>query len=142
MRDVIRARGLELPRRDGLVRERFTAQTARSAGPRLVNVHRGWIFRRSGTAGQNVVTENRRSAVVIGAVIAVCVVLLLLAFLAPRLSRDPERGARRAFGLGSRAGSKAPAPLGRLLSKSFRSGSRAAGRSASAGRRGRGKLPL
>ena len=78
----------------------------------------------------------------IGAIIAVCVVLLVLAFVAPRLSRHPERAAHRGFGLGSRAGSQAPGPLGRLLSKPFRSGSRAAGRSASAGRRGRGKLPL
>ncbi len=78
----------------------------------------------------------------IGAIIAVCIVLLILAFLAPRLSPGPERGAHRAFGLGSRAGSKAPGPLGRLFSKPFRSGSKAAGRSASAGRRGRGKLPL
>ncbi len=78
----------------------------------------------------------------IGAIIAVCVILLILAFLAPRLSHGPERGAHRAFGLGSRAGSKAPGPLGRLLAKPFNSGSKAAGRSASAGRRGRGKLPL
>ncbi len=78
----------------------------------------------------------------IGAIIAICIVLLILAFVAPRLSHGPERGAHRAFGLGSRAGSKAPGPLGRLLAKPFNSGSKAAGRSASAGRRGRGKLPL
>ena len=78
----------------------------------------------------------------IGAIIAVCVVLLVLAFVAPRLSRHPERTAHRGFGLGSRAGSQAQGLLGRLLAKPFRSGSRAAGRSASAGRRGRGKLPL
>ena len=78
----------------------------------------------------------------IGGVIAICAVLLVLAFVAPRLSRHPERASHRAFGLGSRAGSKAPGPLGRLFSKPFRSGSKAAGRSASAGRRGRGKLPL
>ena len=78
----------------------------------------------------------------IGAIVAVCIVLLILGFLLPRLSHGPERGAHRAFGLGSRAGSKAPGPLGRLLSKPFSSGSKAAGRRASAGRRGRGKLPL
>jgi hypothetical protein len=80
--------------------------------------------------------------VLIAAVVAICIVLLILAFVAPRLSHGPERGAHRAFGLGSRAGSKAPGPLGRLLAKPFQSGSKAAGRSASAGRRGRGKLPL
>ena len=78
----------------------------------------------------------------IGAIVVVCVVLLILAFVAPRLSRGPERGAHKAFGLGSRAGSKAPGPLGRLFYKPFRYGSKAAGKSASAGRRGRGKLPL
>lgn len=78
----------------------------------------------------------------IAAIVVVCIVLLVLAFLAPRLSHGPERGAHGAFGLGSRAGAKAPGPLGRLLSKPFRSGSKAAGRSAAAGRRGRGRLPL
>lgn len=78
----------------------------------------------------------------IAIIAGVCVVLLILAFLAPRLSRHPERGVLGAFGLGSRAGSSAPGPLGRLLSKPFRSGSKWAGKSASTGRRGRGKLPL
>ena len=78
----------------------------------------------------------------IAVIVAICIVLLVLAFVAPRLSHGPERGAHRAFGLGSRVGSKAPGPLGRLLSKPFSSGSKAAGRSASAGRRGRGRLPL
>jgi len=80
--------------------------------------------------------------VLIGAIIVVCIVLIILGFLVPRLSHGPERGAHKAFGLGSRASSKAPGPLGRLLAKPFNSGSKAAGRSASAGRRGRGKLPL
>jgi hypothetical protein len=77
----------------------------------------------------------------IAAIVVICVVLLVLAFVAPRLSRGPERAAHGLFGLGSRAGSQAPGPLGRLLSKPFRSGSKWSGRSASAGRRGRGKLP-
>lgn len=79
---------------------------------------------------------------VIGAVIAVCIVLLVLAFLAPRLSRHPERGVQGVFGLGSRAGSTAPGPLGRLLAKPFRSASKWSSKSASKGRQGRGKLPL
>ena len=48
----------------------------------------------------------------IGAIIAVCIVLLILAFLAPRLSHGPERGAHQAFGLGSRAGSQGARPAG------------------------------
>ncbi|MBA3327809.1 MAG: hypothetical protein H0T43_05865 [Solirubrobacterales bacterium] len=78
----------------------------------------------------------------IAGIVALCVVLLVLAFLAPRLSRHPERGAHKALGLGGRAGGMAPGKLGTWLSKPFHKGSRAAGRSASAGRRGRGKLPL
>ncbi|MEV7453471.1 DUF6411 family protein, partial [Streptomyces nigra] len=58
--------------------------------------------------------------VVVG-VIAVCVVLAVLAFLIPRLSRHPERGTQRTLGAGARAGGKAPGPLGRLFSKPFHS---------------------
>ncbi|GAA3494631.1 hypothetical protein GCM10019016_017310 [Streptomyces prasinosporus] len=79
---------------------------------------------------------------VIAVVIAGCVVLALLAFLVPRLSRHPQNGAQRGLGAGSRAGAKAPGALGRLLSKPFSSSSRALGRSGSAGRRARGRLPF
>ncbi|MFC7814058.1 MULTISPECIES: DUF6411 family protein [unclassified Streptomyces] len=75
-------------------------------------------------------------------IVAVCVVLALLAFLLPRLSRHPQRGAQRSLGFGSRAGGKAPGILGRALSKPFRSSSRAVGRSGSAGRRARGRMPF
>jgi hypothetical protein len=80
--------------------------------------------------------------VVIGAVIVICIVLLILAFLAPRLSSGPQRGVDKGFSLGSRGASKAPGPLGRWFSKPFRTSQKAADRSASAGRRGRSKLPL
>lgn len=76
------------------------------------------------------------------AVVALCIVLLVLAFLAPRLSRHPENATHRVMGLGSRGGSKAPGPLGRLLAKPFQKTSKWAGKSAGAGRRGRGKLPV
>ncbi|MGW1543016.1 DUF6411 family protein [Streptomyces sp. NPDC002309] len=76
------------------------------------------------------------------AVIFACVVLAVLAFLLPRLSRHPQNGAQRTLGLGSRAGSKAPGVLGRLFSKSLQAGSRALGRSGSAGRRARGRMPF
>ena len=71
-----------------------------------------------------------------------CVLLLLLAFLAPRLSRHVERGGQAPLGIGRRAGGKAPGPIGRFLSKSFSTGQRAVSKSGSTGRRGRGKLPL
>ncbi|GAA5206413.1 DUF6411 family protein [Streptomyces sp. BB1-1-1] len=79
---------------------------------------------------------------VIAGIIVLCVVLAVLAFLLPRLSRHPQNGAQRTMGVGSRAGSKAPGPLGRLFSKPFRSSSRALGRSGSAGRRARGRMPF
>ena len=78
----------------------------------------------------------------IGAVIAICVILLVLAFVVPRLSRHPQRGVSKTFGAGGDAASHAPGPLGRWLPKPFRSSSRAANKSAAAGRQGRDKLPL
>jgi hypothetical protein len=80
--------------------------------------------------------------VIIAAVVGLCVVLAVLAFLAPRLSRHPQRGAQRSLGAGSRAGGKAPGVLGQLFSKPFRSSSRAVGRSGAAGRRTRGRMPF
>lgn len=75
-------------------------------------------------------------------IVAVCVVLLVLAFLLPRLSRHPERGTQRTLGAGGQAAGKAPGVLGRLLRKPFSSSSRAVGRSGSAGRRTRGRMPF
>lgn len=72
----------------------------------------------------------------------VCVVLLVLAFLLPRLSQGPERGVNKTLGVGQKAGSKAPGPLGRLLQKPFSSSRKATSKSASMGRRGRSKLPV
>ncbi len=78
----------------------------------------------------------------IGINIAICVLLLILGFVAPRLSRGPQRGVDSTLGVGQRAGGKAPGILGRLFSKSFGTSRRATNKSASTGRRGRGKLPL
>lgn len=74
-------------------------------------------------------------------IIGVCVVLLVLAFLVPRLSRYPQRGVDSTLGSGQSAAGKAPGRLGRWLQKPFSTSRKAANRSASAGRRGRGKLP-
>jgi Family of unknown function (DUF6411) len=79
---------------------------------------------------------------IIGAVIAFCILILILAFLAPRLSRGPERGGQKVLGLGSRGASKAPGKLGRWFSKPFQTSSKAVSKSGSAGRRGRGKMPM
>jgi len=79
---------------------------------------------------------------VIGGVIAFCILILILAFLAPRLSRGPERGGQKVLGLGSRGAGKAPGKLGTWFSKPFRTSQKAVSKSGSAGRRGRGKMPL
>ena len=75
----------------------------------------------AGTGSRRTHPKPEVFAVLIGAIVAVCVMLLILAFLAPRLSRDPSAGAS---GLRPRAAArlKAPGPLGRLFSKPFRSG--------------------
>jgi hypothetical protein len=78
----------------------------------------------------------------IAAIIVICIVLLVLGFLVPRLSRHPQRGVDAALGAGQRGAGSAPGRLGRWLQKPFSSSRKATNRSASAGRRGRGKLPL
>jgi hypothetical protein len=79
---------------------------------------------------------------VIASIVGVCILLLVLAFLLPRLSSRPQRGVDRTLGAGQRAGGKAPGPLGRLFSKPFGTSRRATNKSASAGRKGRRKFPL
>jgi hypothetical protein len=78
----------------------------------------------------------------IAIIVGVCVILAILAFLAPRLSRHPQRGVDKALGAGQRAGSKAPSKLGSLLQKPFSSSRKATNKSASKGRSARSKLPL
>lgn len=81
------------------------------------------------------------SMIIVG-VIVFCVLLLVLAFVFPKLSRHPERGGQSILSVGSRGASKAPGPLGRWFSKPFQKSSKAVGKSGSAGRSGRSKLPL
>ena len=77
---------------------------------------------------------------VIGAVIAFCVLVFLVAIIAPRVSRYMERGGDKPLGAGQSAASKAPGPLGRWLQKPFGKSRRAVHKSGSAGRRTRAKL--
>jgi hypothetical protein len=79
---------------------------------------------------------------VIGAVIAICVILAILGFLVPVLSNHARKGSDKGFSMGQRIGSKAPGPIGRLLSKSFGKSQSAADKSHSAGKRARSKAPF
>ena len=78
----------------------------------------------------------------IAVVIGVCVLLLVLGFLVPRLSDHAHRGADKPLELGQRGGSKAPGPLGRLFSKSFGKSRSAQSKSKSTGQRARDKMPF
>jgi hypothetical protein len=78
----------------------------------------------------------------IAIVVAICIVLAILAFVAPRLSRHPQRGVQKAYAAGGRTAGKAPGGLGKWLRKPFDSANKWTGKSAAAGRRGRDKLPL
>jgi hypothetical protein len=78
----------------------------------------------------------------IGAIIAFCVLLFIVALLFPRMSRHMERGGDAPLGAGQRAAGKAPGPLGRWFQKPFGKSRKAVHKSGSAGRRGRSKLPL
>ena len=78
---------------------------------------------------------------IIGAVIVVCVVLVVLAFVFPRLSRHPQRGVDSTLSVGQKAGGTLPGFLGRWAQKPFGKSRKATNKSAAAGRKGRGKLP-
>jgi hypothetical protein len=78
----------------------------------------------------------------IAAIIAVCVLLLILAFLLPRLSSYPQRGVDKTLDTGQRGASHAPGRIGRWLQKPFSSSRKAADKSAGLGRRGRSRMPF
>ena len=76
------------------------------------------------------------------AVIAFCIVLVVLAFVAPRLSHHAQRAGDKPLAVGQRAGGRAPGPLGKLFSKMFGSGRKAVSKSGSGGRKARDKAPF
>ena len=75
-------------------------------------------------------------------VVGICVLVLVAAFVAPRMSRGVEKGGALPFRAGERVTGKAPGKAGKWLSKPFSSSRKAVHKSGSAGRRGRSKLPL
>ena len=78
----------------------------------------------------------------IGAIIAVCIILAILGFPLPRFSEHARKGTDRTLGVGQRTGGKAPGPIGRLLSKSVGTSRKAANKSHSKGKEARSKSPL
>ena len=78
----------------------------------------------------------------VAVVIGFCVLLLVLAFLAPRLSRYFQRAGDKPLQVGERVGSSAPGKAGDLLSKPFRKSRKAVRKSGAKGREGRAKSPL
>jgi len=78
----------------------------------------------------------------IAIVIAFCVVLLVLAFLAPRISRYFQKAGDKPLEVGQRAGGSAPGKLGEWLSKPFSKSRKAVRKSGSKGREGRAKAPF
>jgi hypothetical protein len=76
----------------------------------------------------------------IAGIIAFCVLLFLVAILAPRISRHMERGGDAPLRGGQRVAGKAPGPLGRWLQKPFGKSRKAVRKSGSAGRQTRDKI--
>ncbi len=76
----------------------------------------------------------------IGAIIVFCVLVFLVAIIAPRMSRHLERGGDAPLRGGQRVAGKAPGPLGRWLQKPFGKSRKAVHKSGSAGRKTRSKL--
>ena len=77
----------------------------------------------------------------IAIIIGVCVILAVLAFLLPRLSRHPQRGVDKSLSTGQSAASSLPGKIGEWLSKPFSNSRKATNKSAEKGREARSKLP-
>ena len=79
---------------------------------------------------------------IIAAVVGICILVAIIAFLIPRFSGTAERGGKKPFSLGSRGASKAPGKAGEVASKPFRKAQEAVGKSGQKGREGRAKAPF
>jgi hypothetical protein len=86
-------------------------------------------------------TDGGGATLIIAAIVAVCIVLAVLAFLLPRMSWWPQRGVDKALGSGQRAASSLPGKAGELAQKPFETSRKAANKSAAKGREGRSKMP-
>lgn len=77
----------------------------------------------------------------IAGIIAFCVVLLVLAFLAPRLSTYFQKSGDKPLQVGENVAEKLPGKAGDLASKPFESSRKAVRKSGAKGREGRSKAP-
>jgi hypothetical protein len=75
------------------------------------------------------------------AIVAVCIVLAVLAFLLPRASWWPQKGVDKTLGAAQEGASKLPGKAGDLAEKPFETSRKAANKSAAKGREGRSNLP-
>ena len=75
----------------------------------------------------------------IAAIIVFCIILLVLAFLAPRLSRHFQKAGDKPLQVGENIADKAPGKAGDVLSKPFESSRKAVSKSGAKGREGRAK---
>ena len=78
----------------------------------------------------------------IAGIIVVCVILAVLAFLLPRLSRHPQRGVDKTLGTGQSAAGSLPGKIGEWAQKPFGTSRKATNKSAAKGREGRSKMPF
>lgn len=78
----------------------------------------------------------------IAAVIAFCFLLLVVAFLAPRLSRHLQKGGDAPLAGAQKVAGAAPGKLGDWLQKPFGKSRKAVRKSGAAGRKGRAKTPV
>ena len=77
----------------------------------------------------------------IAAIIGVCIILVILAFLLPRASWWPQKGVDKTLGAGQDAASKLPGKAGEYAEKPFATSRKAANKSAQKGREGRANMP-
>lgn len=78
----------------------------------------------------------------IAAIVGFCLLLLIVAFLLPRLSRHFQRAGDKPLQLGQRATGSAPGRFGKWLQKPFSKSRKAVQKSGAKGREGRAKAPF
>jgi hypothetical protein len=80
--------------------------------------------------------------VFVAVIAGVCVLLFVVALVAPRLSWWPQEGIASSLTKGSQWAGQAPGRAGRWAAKPFQKSRTATDKSAQAGRKSRGKLPF